>query len=117
MESTTCAVHQSVHQAETLDGVPVLDPAPTSIKDQMPELAALLQQLAVNVDRGFVQDMVRAAVDLRLAYDRDDYQAVKAVYARRHGWIDCAEGGYQLGVPEVHMKAFARRHRRAANDR
>ncbi len=111
MESTTCAVHQLVHRTETADGLPDLAPAPTSIKDQMPELAALLQQLAASMGRDQVQAMVKAATALRVAYDRDDFGAVSQAYARGDGWIDAAEGGCQVGVPKPYMAAFARRHR------
>lgn len=111
MKSTACDVHQSVQRTENLDGLPELPAMPTSIKDQMPDLAGLLQQLGANMGREFVQVMVKAATDLRVAYDKDDYRAVRAVYARKAGWIDCQEGLYQLGVPEAHMAAFAKRHR------
>ncbi len=114
MNTSTYAVHQTGHHTETVDGLPVLPPAPTSIKDQMPGLATLLQQLSTSMGRPFVQNMLRAAVDLRNCYDHDDYKGVKEVYARQAGWIDCAEGGFQVGVPEAHMAAFAKRHRRAS---
>jgi hypothetical protein len=111
MESTTYAVHQSVHRTENVDGLPDLAPAPTSIKEQMPELAALLQQLAASMGCDAVQAMVKAATALRVAYDRDDFGAVSQAYARGDGWIDATEGGCQVGVPKAYMAAFARRHR------
>jgi len=112
MESTTYAVHQPVHRTESVDGLPALAPVPTSIKDQMPQLAAFLQQLAASMGREHVQAMVQAATALRAAYDRDDFAAVSRAYSRGDGWIEAAEGGFQVGVPKAYMEAFARRHRR-----
>ena len=112
MKSTTYAVQHAVQQTETLDGLDVLLPMPTSIKEQMPVIAEYLQQLAANMDRDFVGVTVKASIDLRRAYDADDFAAVSAVYARKNGWITCEEGGFQLGVPDAHMAAFAQRHRR-----
>lgn len=111
MESTACVVQDAVRLTEHLDGMDGLLPAPSQIKGAMPELARMLQQLADQVGADAVQAMVRASMALRRAYDADDYHAVAAVYARRVGWITWAEGGHQLGVPEAHMAAFARRHR------
>lgn len=110
MESTACDVH---HHDRHVDVVDVIPPAPTSIKDQMPGLANVLQQLAANMGREFVQKMVKASVELRAAYEADDFQAVNALYRSGSGWLAVAENGYFMGVPESAMKAFALRHRRA----
>jgi hypothetical protein len=111
MESTTCDVQQGVQQTEVMDGLPKLLPIPSSIKVQMPLLAAHLQQLAASMGRECVDLQVRASLDIRAAYDRDDFRAVSRVYARGHGWIASIEGGACLGVPDEYMRAFARRHR------
>ena len=110
MESTACDVH---HRDRQVDVVDVIPPAPTSIKDQMPGLANVLRQLADNMGRDFVQKMVKASVDLRAAYEADDYQAVNCLYRSGTGWLAVEENGYFIGVPEASMKAFAQRHRRA----
>jgi hypothetical protein len=111
MESITYAVQDAVQLTEELDGMDKLAPMPSSIKDQMPVNAQTLQELATNMGREFVAVMVKASIDLRKAYDRDDRAAVSEVYARGNGWITSIEGGYQLGVPDAHMSAFAKRHR------
>ena len=111
MQSTTYAVQESTQDLKKLDGVDALMPMPTSIKEQMPGIASFLQELAANMGRGHVAAMVKASVDLRKAYDRDDFAAVSEVYSRKHGWVTCLEGGYQLGVPDAQMSAFAKRHR------
>jgi hypothetical protein len=111
MESITYAVQDCVQLTEQLDGLDTLPPMPTSIKDQMPGIASLLQQLSANMGREGIATTVKAAVDLRKAYDRDDYAGVSAVYARNVGWLTRFEAGYQLGVPDAHMVAFAKRHR------
>ena len=120
MKSITCNVQQNVQEAEfagrrteNLDGLPELAPVPTSIKEQMPVLASMLQDLAANIGREQVAPTVKAAIDLRRAYDRDDYAAVKAVYDRKNGWVTCAEGGHQVGVPARYIRAFWARHRAA----
>lgn len=112
MESTTYAVQKTVQLTEVLDGLDALPPVPTSIKDQMPGIAGVLQELAANMGREHVAAMVKASIDLRRAYDRDDRSGVSEVYARKEGWVTCAEGGFQLGIPDVHMSAFANRHRK-----
>lgn len=117
MESTACAVRHSVRLTEELDGMDGLAPMPPNIRDLMPGLAAMLQSLAPQIGQVGVQDMLRASMDLRRAYDADDYRAVAAVYARRVGWLHWQEGGYQVGVPPEHMAAFARRHRDGGNSR
>lgn len=111
MESTACAVRRSVQLTEELDGLDGLGPMPPNIRDLMPELAAMLRSLAAQIGDTGVQTMLRASIDLRRAYDADDYRAVAEVYGRRQGWLTWAEGGYQVGVPSEHMAAFARRHR------
>ena len=111
MESITYAVQNNVQDFKELDGVDALAPMPTSIKDQMPGIAGFLQQLAANMGREFVAAQVKASIDLRKAYDRDDFAAVSEVYARKQGWVTCTEGGFQLGIPDLHMSAFAKRHR------
>jgi hypothetical protein len=112
MESTTCDVQHNGQQVGVVDG---LSPTPTSIKDQMPELAKLLQDLAVNGGRESVQVMLKATMDLRRAYEVDDYAAVCAIYRRGDGWINAQENGFCMGVPDADMKAFAKRHREAAH--
>jgi hypothetical protein len=111
MESITYAVQNNVQDLKELDGVDGLAPMPTSIKDQMPAIAKFLQDLAANMGRDHVAAMVKASIDLRKAYDRDDFKAVSEVYARKQGWVTCLESGYQLGVPDAQMSAFAKRHR------
>jgi hypothetical protein len=108
METTTCDVQQSVRHVDAVDG---LLPMPTNIKVQMPDLASMLQQLAANVGRDTVQRQLQASVDLRHAYDADDYRAVNAVYRRGDGWVSWSENGYCVGVPSDVMAAFAKRHR------
>jgi hypothetical protein len=108
METTTCAVQ---HHGQQLDGVDGLLPPPTNIKEQMPQLASTLQWLSGNLGRESVVRQLKASMDLRKAYDADDYRAVNAVYKRGHGWIDCEEGGFCVGVPRRFMEAFAKRHR------
>lgn len=108
MESTACDVQHHGQQVDVVDGLP---PMPTNIKLQMPECAAFLQSLAANVGRDQVQQMLKASVDLRRAFDRNDYAAVRAVYRRGHGWIDWAEAGYLVGVSSDAMTRFARQHR------
>lgn len=111
MESITYAVQDAVQLTEELNGMDKLAPMPASIKDQMPGNAQTLQELAANMGRDFVAAMVKASIDLRKAYDRDDFRVVSEVYARKQGCITALEGGYQLGVPDAHMAAFAKRHR------
>ncbi len=108
METTTCTVQ---HHGQHPDGVDGLLPPPTSIKDQMPQLAAMLQNLSSQLGRDNVQRLVKASMDLRKAYDADDYREVSKVYARGHGWTNWEEGGYSLGVPNAAMQAFAKKHR------
>jgi len=108
MDSTACTVQ---HHGQHVDGVDGLLPMPTNIKLQMPILAKLLQDLAANLGRESVQLQLKASMDLRRAYDADDYQAVRAVYRRGDGWVSAVENGFCVGVPEEAMKAFARRHR------
>lgn len=108
METTTCDVHHHDHQSAEVDG---LLPPPSNIKLQMPGLAAQLQFLAGNLGRESVTLQLKASLDLRKAYDADDYKAVSAIYKRGHGWIDWEEGGYCVGVPKRAMQAFAKRHR------
>ena len=108
MNSTSCAVQHHVQDVDVLDGLPTM---PANIKEQMPELAKFLQGLAANIGRDEVQRMLKSSVDLRRAYDSDDYQAVRAVYGRGLGWVTWLENGYLVGVPAVAMATFARRHR------
>lgn len=119
MKSTACNVQQNDQdggragrRTENVDGLPDLAPIPASIKDQMPVLASMLQDLSASLGREQVAPLVKAAVDLRRAYDRDDYAGVKAVYDRKDGWVTCAEGGFQMGVPARYIRAFWVRHRR-----
>lgn len=109
METTTCTVQ---HYDQHVDGVDELLPPPTNIKEQMPSLAAQLQWLSGNLGRESITLQLKASIDLRKAYDADDYRAVSAVYKRGHGWIDWEEDGYCVGVPKRFMQAFAARHRR-----
>lgn len=108
MESTSC---DGQHNGQQIDVVAGLLPVPTSIKDQMPQLATILQDFAANMGREDIQLQVKASIDLRRAFDADDYQAVSAVYRRGHGWIDWQENGFCIGVPGWAMKAFVKRHR------
>lgn len=114
MNSTTCDVRDNVRdippRTDVRDG---LLPAPSNIKDQMPGLAKMLQHLSQQLGRESVQLQVKATMDLRKAFDANDYRAVSAVYRRGHGWIYWEEGGYCMGVPEAAMRAFANKHRRA----
>ena len=112
MESITYAVQDAVQLTEELDGMDALLPMPSSIKEQMPANAQTLQELASSMGRESVAAMVKASIDLRKAYDRNDRAAVSKVYTRGHGLITSTEGGHQLGVPDAHMSAFAKRHRR-----
>jgi hypothetical protein len=109
MESISCDVHHGDH---LLDVVDAIGPMPTNIKLQMPTLAVLLQSLAANMGREHIHAMVEATVELRRAFDADDYHAVSAIYGRRKGWAEASENGFTFGVPEAAMKAFAARHRR-----
>lgn len=109
METTTCAVHHHGQHLDVVDGLP---PVPTNIKEQMPQLATMLQDLAAQLGRERMHQLVKASMDIRRAYDADDYRAVSAVYARGHGWTNWQEGGYCLGVPNEAMAAFAKKHRR-----
>jgi hypothetical protein len=109
METTTCAVHQHGQHVDVVDD---LLPPPTNIKEQMPGLAAMLQFLAGNIGRESVTLQLKASMDLREAYDADDYRAVNEIYRRGHGWIDWEESGYCVGVPKRAMAAFAAKHRR-----
>lgn len=111
MESTTC---DGQHHDQQVDVVAGLEPSPTNIKTQMPQLSIWLQDLAVNMGRESVQAMVKATMDLRRAFDADDYAAVSAVYRRGDGWINAQENGFCMGVPDAAMKAFAKRHRGTA---
>ena len=77
----------------------------------MPVLASQLQQLAAQLGRESVNLQVRASMDIRKAYDLDDFRGVSRVYRRGHGWIAAIEGDACLGVPDEYMAAFARRHR------
>jgi len=99
------------HTGQQVDVVAGLAPMPTSIKDQMPILAKMLQDLAGNMGRESVQLQLKASMDLRRAYDADDYKAVSAVYRRGDGWVTAEENGFCVGVPDAVMKAFAHRHR------
>lgn len=108
METTTCDVQHGVQHPDVPDGLP---PMPTNIKLQMPNLARMLQELAGNIGRDLVQRQLQASVDLRRAFDADDYRAVNAVYRRGDGWVSWSEGGYCVGVPSDVMAAFAKRHR------
>ncbi len=108
MESTACDVQ---HHGQQVDVVAGLLPMPTNIKNQMPQCAAFLQSLAANIGRDQVQQMLRASVDVRRAYDRDDYAAVREIYRRGQGWVFWSEAGHLVGVPADAMTEFARRHR------
>lgn len=108
METKGCAVQHAVRGLDVVDGLP---PVPSSIKDQMPDLAAFLQSLAANIGRELVQRQLKASVDLRTAFRLDDYAAVREVYRRGHGWVYWEENGYCVGVPAERMAQFARRHR------
>ena len=108
MESTACNVRDDARDAMVPDGLP---PIPTNIKEQMPELAEMLQRLSVQLGRDSIQLQLKASIDLRRAFDADDYDAVRAVYRRGHGWIDWQENGYCIGVPEWAMRTFAQHHR------
>jgi hypothetical protein len=99
------------HNGQQVDVVAGLAPLPTNIKDQMPVLAGLLQKVAVSMGRESINLQIRASMDLRRAYDADDYRGVSAVYRRGHGWINAQENGFCLGVPDAAMKAFVKRHR------
>jgi hypothetical protein len=77
----------------------------------MPLLAAMLQDLSAQLGRESIQAQLKASMDLRKAFDADDYQAVNAIYRRGHGWIDWQEAGFCIGVPSAAMQAFAKRHR------
>jgi len=110
METTSCDVHHHGQQVDVMDGIP---PAPSSIKVQMPELAKYLQDIAAQMGRETVALQVKATVDLRNAFDQDNYRAVNLVYRRGHGWVSWGENGFYFGVPEDAMRAFARRHREA----
>ena len=111
MESTACDVRDNDRDIDVMDG---LLPVPSSIKGQMPKLAGMLRNLSNQLGRESVQRQLKASVDLRAAFDADDYQAVKSIYRRGHGWIDAQEDGFCVGVPELAMRDFARRHREAA---
>lgn len=113
METTTCDVQHAVRDLDVVDGPAALPPMPTSIKVQMPQLSAFLQSLATNIGREHVHRQLQASINLRKAFDADDYQAVRAVYRRGAGWVDWQENGYCVGVPSDSMAAFARRHREA----
>lgn len=115
MKSTTCNVQDDVQKTELLDGLDMLPPVPASIKDEMPNMAAMLQSISGYMGREFVAAMVKASMDLRRAYDSNDFRAASQVYARKDGWIACGESGFQLGVPDAYMKAFANRHRKGFN--
>lgn len=108
METNSC---DGQHHGQQVDVVAGLLPVPNSIKDQMPVLAGLLQDLAANLGRESVQLQVRASIDLRRAFDADDYAGVSAVYRRGVGWIDAQENGFCVGVPAAAMQAFTKRHR------
>jgi hypothetical protein len=108
MKSITCNVRDNDRDERVVDG---LLPVPSSIKDQMPLLAAMLQTLSAQLGRDHVQLQLKASIDLRKAFDSDDYRAVSAVYRRGHGWIDWQENGYCIGVPKPAMQAFAQKHR------
>lgn len=110
MESTTCDVQHNVRQLDVVDGLPI---QPNNIKEQMPVLAQQLQSLAANVGRESVQRMLKASMDLRAAFDANDYRAVNEVFKRGHGWVAAQENGFCVGVPENVMRDFAKRHRRA----
>lgn len=111
MESTTCNVRDNDRDKTTRPDVAGLGPVPSDIKAQMPVLAWMLRNLADQLGRESVQQQLKASVDLRAAFDADDYRGVNAVYRRGHGWIDAEEGGFCVGVPAGVMQAFARRHR------
>ncbi len=108
MESTACDVRDNDRDIGVPDG---LLPVPVSIKDSMPELAAMLKSLVEQIGRDAVQLQLKASIDLRRAFDADDYRAVNEVYRRGHGWISCREAGFDIGVPAPAMQAFAQRHR------
>jgi hypothetical protein len=110
MESTTYDVQQTRPAFNLLDGLPI---QPTNIKEQMPLLAQQLQSLAANVGRESVQRMLKASMDLRAAFDANDYRAVNEVFKRGHGWVAAQENGFCVGVPENAMRDFAKRHRRS----
>jgi hypothetical protein len=111
MESTTCAVRDNDRDVCVPDG---LAPVPGNIKLQMPGLASMLQYLAEQLGRESVQLQLKASIDLRRAFDADDYAGVNQVYRRGNGWIYWPENGFLVGVPEDAMREFAARHRRAA---
>lgn len=111
MKSTTCNVRDNDRDVCIPDG---LGPIPASIKDQMPELAGMLQSLSNQLGRETVQLQIKASIDLRRAFDADDYTTVNAIYRRGHGWIHWQENGFFIGVPEQAMRDFAKRHRGGA---
>ncbi len=111
MKSTTCDVRDNDRDVTVMDG---LLPVPASIKTQMPGLAEMLKSLVDQIGRDAVQLQLKASIDLRRAFDADDYRAVNEIYRRGHGWIDWQENGFSIGVPAVAMQTFAQRHRGGA---
>ncbi len=108
MKSITCNVHDKKTDVDVVDG---LLPVPTSIKDQMPLLAQILQVMSGQLGRDAVQVWLKTSMALRRAFDADDYRAVNAIYRSGKGWIDWQEAGYCIGVPGQAMSEFAKRHR------
>lgn len=97
---------------------PVQSPfaAPTDIRAQMPGLAQHLRALVGVLGEDAVRAMVRTAVALRNAVDADDYECVNALFrahAAQTGRVWWREAGYELGVGDAEMHAFAERHRAA----
>lgn len=97
---------------------PVQSPfaAPTDIRAQMPGLAQHLEALAEVLGLDRVRAMVRTAVALRNAVDTDDFDCVNALFrahAAQTGRVWWREAGYELGVSDSEMAAFAARHRAA----
>lgn len=90
--------------------------SPTDIRTQMPGLAQHLEALAAVLGLDRVRAMVRTAVALRNAVNADDFDCVNALFrahAPQTGRVWWREGGYELGVSDEDMAAFAARHRAA----
>ena len=104
MKSITCDVRDNDRDTTTrtdVDGLAALPPTPTNIKEQMPLLAAMLKDLAAQLGRERIQFQLKASMDLRKAFDADDYREVNSIYRRGHGWIDWQEAGFCLSLIHI----------------
>ncbi len=87
-------------------------PEPTNIREQMPELSAMLRQLAAPpIGRNGVERMIKKSLAMMRAYAAKDSAAYRRLQCGEgcvNGWI---ENGFQLGLTSAqHATMKGRQH-------